>query len=596
MSAKRQHQRPKEIPAVQRSSTAKAIDWIFLIGSTFVLCVLGTLIYLNSFANEFVFDDLPQIRDNPHIRQLWPIGEVFENTRRPFLYLTFAVNYAFGKLNVWGYHFLNLVVHIAAALFLFGIIRRTLLTERFKIQWKDSAWATAFIVAMLWLVHPLQTQSVTYTVQRAESLAGFFYLFTLYAFIRYCELPLDKKWKWTAIISCLLGIATKEVTVSAPVVILLYDRVFLSNSFREIFRQRKKVYLGLWLSWLLLGFLLLTMKPEVTPTAGFNFKGISPVQYALTQCQVILHYLKLIFWPRPLVFDYDGWPMAKTIEDVWPGGLLMIILLATVLWALIRRSALGFLGAAFFLLLAPSSSVMPVKDMAFEYRMYLPLAIVVLLAVLAAKKFYWDHLSEFRIRFYVSLGLLIWITAALGYLTYQRNFDYRNESAIWADTLAKWPQNSRAHNNYGEILFRKGETEEAEQHYRASIRLNPNYADVRSNLGILLSNKGQRKEAIEQLYEALRVEPNFAIAHNNLGANLVDEGRYRQALRHYYRALELGFQEPGVYSNIGIAYGRLGRYSEAVKYFQEALHRQPDFKAAQEELQKIQRLQEREKP
>ena len=565
----------------------KSQEWFFFGFSICVLIVVGFFCYLNSFSNEFIFDDLPQIRDNPHLRQLWPLAEIFENTRRPFLYLTFAVNYALGKLNVWGYHLLNLFIHMAAALVLFGIVRRTLLTERFKTRWKDSAGATALTAAILWLVHPLQTQSVAYIVQRAESLAGFFYLLTLYAFIRYCELPLDKRWQWAAIISCLLGITTKEVAVSAPIVIFLYDRVFLSNSFREIFRKRKRVYLGLLFSWLMLGILLVTMKPEVVPTAGFNFVGISPVQYALTQCQVIPHYLKLVFWPRPLVFDYDGWSIAKTLVDVWPGFIVVVSLLAGSIWLLFRRSALGFLGLAFFLILMPSSSFMPLKDVAFEYRMYLPLAVLTI----------WVSILIFSIRTrYLALGMIVLITAGLSYLTYQRNKDYRNDFVIWQDTLTKWPNNSRAHNNFGEILFRQGKLQESEEHYRNSIRLNPDYADVRSNLGILLSSKGQRKEAIEQFQEALRVEPNFAIAHNNLAANLVDEGHYEEALRHYFRTLELEFQEPGVYNNIGIAYGRLGRYSEAVKYLQGALHRQPDFPQAQQELQRIQRLKEREKP
>ena len=200
----------------------------------------GLFAYHDSFTGAFVFDDVPSIPENATIRHLWPIwqclspphGDRVTVEGRPLINLSLALNYALGGYNVWGYHALNLTVHILAGLTLLGIVRRTLLQPALRERFGTAANELALVVALLWTLHPLQTESVTYIIQRAESIVGLFYLLTVYCFIRAVDSPQCRLWYSLSVAACALGMASKEVMVSAPVMVLLYDRAFLSGSLR----------------------------------------------------------------------------------------------------------------------------------------------------------------------------------------------------------------------------------------------------------------------------------------------------------------------------------------------------------------------------
>ena len=211
-----------------------------------VVVAAGLLAYHNSFTGPFIFDDLPSIPENPTIRHLWPIWQPLSPPQtggitvegRPVINLSLAINYALGGYDVRGYHVLNLTIHILAGLTLFGVVRRTLLQPRLRERFGGVANELALAVAVLWTVHPLQTESVTYIVQRAESLMGLFYLLTLYCFIRSVESPRPRVWCGLCLTACAVGMASKEVMASAPLLVMLYDRAFISGSFREAWRRR----------------------------------------------------------------------------------------------------------------------------------------------------------------------------------------------------------------------------------------------------------------------------------------------------------------------------------------------------------------------
>ena len=244
-----------------------------------LIVAAGLLVYHNIYRNPFLFDDHWSILDNLLIRHLWPTGEILTHSSRPVVELSLALNYAIGGLKPAGYHLLNVLIHIAAGLTLYGVVRRTV------------APGPAGAVALIWVVHPLQTESVSYTIQRAESLMSLFYLLTLYCVIRGAG---SRWWHLGAVASCAAGMATKEVMVTAPVVVLLYDRVFLARSWREVVRQRWGLYAGLAATWLLLPVLMTRVPADVPgwqPTAGFAYKGTAPREYALTQPGVVGHYL-----------------------------------------------------------------------------------------------------------------------------------------------------------------------------------------------------------------------------------------------------------------------------------------------------------------
>ena len=386
----------------------------FLAGGLIV--VAAVLAHHNSVSGPFIFDDKPAIAENPTIRQLWPIwkplcplnhGETV--TGRPLLNLSFAVNYAVNGLNVWGYHVANLAIHVLTALLLFGILRRTfLLPSRADVPVcpmnQDSRcrqeclprryekFYLALAIALLWAIHPLQTESVTYIVQRAESLVALFYLLTLYCFIRGATYGRGRFWYAAAVLACLLGMASKEVMVSAPLMVLLYDRAFLAGSFREAWRRRYGVYLALASTWVLLGWLVIVAGGR-GGSAGFG-AGVGSWAYLCTQFGAIVHYLKLSVWPHPLLLDYGRETVPITLEIV-PDAILVVLLGLATLVALWRWPKIGFLGAWFFAILAPTSSIVPVAtQVVAEHRMYLPLAAVVTAVTFAGYAVCWGLASR----------------------------------------------------------------------------------------------------------------------------------------------------------------------------------------------------------
>lgn len=542
---------------------------LWLAGGVLVLATIAA--YQHSFSGPFVFDDVPAIAENPSIRRLWPLATVLSPgldggltvSGRPLVNLSLAINYALGGERVSGYHAFNLLVHVLAGLTLFGIARRTFTQPGLAARFGAAALPLGLAVAALWLLHPLQTESVTYVVQRAESLMALCYLLTLYGFIRGAASTRPGGWWALSLGACLFGMAAKEVMVTAPLMVLLYDRTFVAGSFGEAWRRRRRYYLGLAGTWLLLAGLVAGTTGR-GGTAGFG-TAVGPWPYLLTQCRAIVHYLRLAFWPDPLVFDY-GTATVGHLAEVWPQAMLLVALAAGTLVAAVRRPAWGFAGAWFFLILAPSSSVVPVVSQTMaEHRMYLPLAVVLLLAV--AGLYGWLGRRSFLI-----CGVF---AAGCGALTCQRNADYGSDLALWADTVAKWPANGRAHNNLGKAFLVAGRPAEALAHYQEAIRLQPTAPEPYYNLGLALARLDRPAEAINRYEEALRRQPDYPEAHNNLGNILLAAGRLDEAGAHYEEALRL---KPGwaeAHSNMANIRLEQGRGAEAIRHGEAAVRLDP---------------------
>lgn len=347
-----------------------------------LLIALTLLAYANSFQGEFVFDDYSNIIESEKIRSLWP--PTWNSGQRPWFYLSLALNYSIHELDSFGYHLFNFAVHLTAGLFLFGLVRRTLALPVVAEHYRNRADSIGLIVAAIWLVHPLNTNAVTYIVQRCEAMMGLCFIALLYFTLRGATASRSWPWYILAAVAFYAGIGSKEVMAVSPLVLLLFDRIFLAGSWRELIRRRWGLYfvIALPFLWFMPRVLRAFTSKSCTATVGFAYKGVSPLEYALTQPGVILHYLRLAFWPHPLCLDY-GWPVARTAAQILPGMIVIASLLLASLWALIRRPMVGFLGISFFVILAPTSSFMPIKDLAFEHRMYLPLICVTLAAVLA---------------------------------------------------------------------------------------------------------------------------------------------------------------------------------------------------------------------
>jgi protein O-mannosyl-transferase len=485
-----------------------------------VILAAGLLAYANSFTGQFLLDDHPNITEAPSLRSFAGVL----SAPRPLVALSLRLNYALGRYTVEGYHAVNLAIHLLAGLALYGLVRHTLRRLPPDQSARAAARGLALAVALLLVVHPLQTQAFTYIIQRTEALMGLFYLLTLYCLVAGAEASTPRGrflWYGGAVLCCALGMLSKEVMVTAPLLALLYDRVYLASSWREVVRRRFPLYLGLAASWLLLAqplrWAFATNDPNTT--AGFGLAAITVAEYARTQPSILLHYLRLVFWPHPLCLDY-GWPIAQTASEIVAPALVVAALVALTAWALWRRPWLGFWGAWFFVILAPTSSLMPIADLAFEHRMYLPLAGVLVLAVLAVhaglnalgRRAGWSA-AALRARQIALVGLIGGLCTVL---TLLRNEDYGSELAMWNNVLLQYPQNARAHYNLGRALYWAEMPEEADAEFRAALRLRPDDPRLHFGYGFVLFEQGRLAEAATQFREVLRLNPRSEEAANYL--------------------------------------------------------------------------------
>jgi len=535
--------------------------------------------YSRTFSVPLIYDDNQSIGANPSIRGLWPTWRVLSPpdgtgvAGRPLLNLSYALNYAFGGTAVVGYHLVNLLIHVLAAWTLFALARRTLRRPVLAGRFGPVATPLALAVSAIWAWHPVQTESVTYLSQRAESLMGLFYLLTLYCFLRGAEAAgrgRGRAWFSLSAVACLAGVGVKEVIVTAPLIVLLYDRTFVSGSFSAALRRHWRPHLALAATWLPLGCLMIGLQHR---GVGFD-EGAAWWAYGMTECRVVVRYLLLAFWPHPLVFDYGMFAPVR-LPEVWPQALVLASLLTATVIALRRWPAAGFMAAWFFLILAPASSIVSIawQPMA-ENRLYLPLAGVAACAVLGA----------FALAGRWSLPVLALVAAGLGLATSRRNHDYSSAQAIWGDTVAKRPENYRARNNLGDALSNApGRWIDAIAQYEEALRLKPDFAEAHSNLGAALLNvPGRLHDAIAQDEEALRLDPGLAGAHINLGNALSSvPGRLNDAVEQYGEALSLNPDSAEAHNGLGSALaGMPGRLNDAVAQFEEALRLNPDFAEA----------------
>jgi len=580
-----------------------------------LIIVCGALAYSSSFGGAFVFDDIPHITENPGIRSLWPIGPVIGLSLRPVLFYSLALNYAISGLEPWSYHLVNLLIHLGAALALFGVVRRSFAFDGMH-RWVALANPFAFAVSVVWVVHPLTTQAVTYVVQRSESMAALFYLLALYAFIRAIQSERPAPWYAGSMIAMAVGLGSKEIAVTAPFVILLYDRCFVAGSFSRAMRRRWYLYGTLaaavplvfaarWVAGLPNKYVFasvwggLTGQQVVPIENGFTFAptgvgDMSSFEYLATQPEVVSHYLRLALWPRPLVLDY-GWLPVADWRDGMVAGFGATAALVAVLWLLRRRPELGFVAASFVILLAPSSSLMPLHDLGAEHRMYLPLAAVLVLAAAAVVGMHHLKPSASRLPRGVAYVLLALLVVALGSLTFARNRDYHSRLRIWEDVVSKRPENPRGHFNLGAVLQEEGRHEAAVAHLEAAVALSPSYARALSNLGAAHVALDGLAAGEPYYRRALGIDPQLSSAHLNLGNILADRGDLDGAIRHYDAAIrfvggksqtELGRDRllARIYNNLGMVRVRMGQLESGRRAIERSLAYDGDYVAARNNL------------
>ncbi len=573
------------------------------------LAIIGLAVaalYWPAIDAPFVYDDSNSITHNPSIARLWPLWgdeaapgplqppRETSVSGRPLVNLSLALNYYGSGLRPRGYHLTNLAIHVFSAWLLWAIVRRTLRLPHFCGQFDAAADALALVVALLWAVHPLDTDAVQYVTQRTELLMGFFYLATLYASLRYWSAPAAAQrrlWLILAGATCAAGMACKEVMVTAPVVVLLFDRAFVAGSFRAALSRSWPLYLTLSVGWLVLAMLNLSAPRSLT--AGFHV-GVPAYVWWFTQAKVLWLYMKLAIWPWPLVIHYDlplidSWQVAAPrLVATSVAGLFVLALLA-------KNTASGFLLACVPLFLAPTLIVPITTEVAAERRMYLPLAALVTLAVSGGyalvqrgrgnSSFAPELRGAGKPIVLAASATAILLLLVYATLTARRLQVFRDEITLWQDTLLHAPDSVLVRMNLGLALINAGRPQEAIEQYETVLQQEPEKAAThRNNLAYALLGAGRTNEAIAQYEEALRSDPDSAEAHNNLAFALLSTERPREAVDHYRKLLELRPDFAEGHLGLGMALAAAGEQQQAAAEFERTVQLQPDSIAGHSRL------------
>ncbi len=551
--------------------------------------------YWPALRAPFEFDDFASIPANATIRTLRPSVALDPppNTSvagRPVVNYSFAVNYA---INEWlgvdqradplgpnktlGYHVANILIHVLCGFLLFALITRTLEHGRFADRWGESAPWIAGAVAALWLLHPIQTEAVDYVVQRTETLVSLCYLATLYASLRAWDARSPRSaaaWMVFGVLACLAGMGSKEVMLTAPLAVILYDRAFHVESWPGLLRQRARV--GFYAALVATSALAIAMIAGNSrfDTVGFGL-GIPWYEYLYTQAWAIPHYLRLVLWPDHLTLDYGQRPISGW-QGV-PGAIVMALLFVATIAAWTRPNHwawFGFLGATFFLLLAPSSSVVPIAtEVAAERRIYLALAPALVALVVGVELLRRRYAAPGRI-----IRPLVFAAAAtLALVTFQRSRLYADPQALWRDAVANAPANPRAYDNLASTLFfvDPPRLDEAEALYSRAIALDSTYLHAWPGLASVAMDRGKFDTAEWILEHVLTIDPNYSDAIDHLGRLLLREGKPDRALPYLARFAD-AYPSDNSLVSLGTAYLQLGKLDSATSTLRAALDLNPN--------------------
>ncbi len=580
------------------------------------------LTYATSFTVPFLFDDFGNIVRNPQIRDVWNWGQVFSPPMdtgvagRPLVHLSLAVNYALGGLDTRGYHLVSLALHIACALLLFGLIRRTLDAIR-RSDWAGvGSVDLACAAAVLWAVHPLTSEVVDYLSQRTESMMALCYMLTLYASLRAAGARGPARWLVTAVVACAAGMACKESMVTAPLMVVIFDRVFLFDTIGQAIRRRWPLYGALAMTWVLLAVLLVSH--TAISSGGFGTAHTSTWTYLLNQSVIVTRYLRLSVWPRGLVFYY-GWARPLTLVDVWPYALFLVVLVTATVLTFVRWPRAAFPAVWVFVTLAPTSSFAPIAaEVGAERRMYLPLMGIVTLGVIgaAASRARLVRRAGDRDRKRLrerpldplAIGLALVVAVALSAVTIARTREYRSALTLAQTVLARWPTPNAeqlvgqeladtgqheeairhlrralpdfapAHYYLGRELLAVGKVDEAMPEFQAFVAEEPTLPPVRSTRILMARVFAARHEipkSIEQLRLVLASAPADGDANGLMAEALAGEHAFADAIPHYQAALAARPGDPNAWNGLGVALVATGRGGEAISAFRQAVAASP---------------------
>jgi len=581
----------KAIPgSEEKQGRQKQIPWSLI--SIILICLVGVIAYSNSFDCSFHFDDTPNIEENIAIRNLsnvksW-LGFI---PSRPIGTLSFALNYHFHRLDVWGYHLVNLAIHIANAVLVWWLVMLTMSTPVMRSQPVNRRkMSMALFAALLFVSHPLATQSVTYIVQRLASLATLFYLLSLALYVK------GRIWEGNrgtlvyvyysgSILCAVLGMLTKEIVFTLPFAFVLYEFSFIKTDAWKIDLKDRGIQipiiiLVIFVALFFFNFSFGIFNPIPPLLAqGYDYP-ITAWEYFLTQFSVILTYIRLFVVPVNQNFDYDYPVSHSLLEGHTVFGLLSLAGIALLGILLFRRYRLISFGIIwFFLTLSVESSILPIsQNVIFEHRTYLPSLGFFLVLTGIAFYFLWDRYRQ------VAWSIMVLLVLTNTVLTYERNKVWRSDYTLWGDCIKKSPNKPRPLVNYGKALIDAGNASEALTYYDKAIEINPHFYLAYYNRGKAKIDLEDYKGAVTDGEGALRINPYYPDGYHVLGVALAHQGKMAEAITHLKEAIKLKPGSADYHYNLGDFLAHQGKAGEAITHFQEAIKLKPGYVDAENKL------------
>ena len=538
------------------------------------MLLAATIAYWPALGGPFTFDDVHLPFEDRNAANAGPalwIGGV-----RPVLMLTYWANYVMSGTHVVSYHLVSLLFHIITAVLVYFLLRRILNLADIGL---DRRWC-AFFGAGLFLLHPLQTESVAYIAGRSEEVAGLFYVAAWLVFLKHFKSPTT--W-WTALqILLLTGAAVlgKESAISVPAILVLTDFYWNPAPLGQQVRSRLKLYVPIVTGGLLAAIWILRGLRGAT-SAGFGLAGLTPLTYALTQCRVIPTYIRLYLIPLGQNGDWG----LRFFQSLTDGGavfyvVLMVVFAAIIVWTYTRAKLLSFGLLVFLVLLLPTSSVVPVKDALAERRVYVPVIGLILASIWA-----FDYFRPKAQTFLAVAGCLL---AASPALTYHRNFVWSSPLLLWQDSIAGNRENGRAHLGLGVVYLTSGKCPDAIREFQEVERIQGKGIEIQTNLGAAYQCSRQPDLALKELQEVITKRPT-ANLYAQIGYLDAISEHIPEAMTALNHALELDPRNALALAYRGVLYYAAGNLHLAYEDLHLALEIDPGNQAAQAGMAKLER-------
>lgn len=541
----------------------------------------GFIIYSNSLNVPFYFDDFDNIK-NPALRVQQLDFDEFKGVlqdgtlkSRPISNLSFALNYYFGGYKVQGYHLVNILIHIVTGFALFLFIRKTLEHTVNQYHFQDSSYV-AFLASLVWLVHPVATNSVTYIVQRMNSLCAMFFIIAMVCYvyarisaINNCQPRLSYESLALYVGSIIFGvfaIGSKEIAITLPLVIFLYEWFFYQDlSWKWL---KKKSYLIGILLLLLFAITYVLTDGQIIKRIFLSYgnRDFTMEERVLTQGRVVIHYISMVLFPHPerIILDYD-FAISRSLFQPITTILSYLFIGAVTVWSIIiarKNRLLSFCILWFFINLLVESSVIGL-EMVFVHRTYLPTMLFFLMVLVVFGKL------PLSIKGYTAI--LLPLVLIFSFWTFERNKIWQEPIEFWQDAVAKAPEKARPYSNLGKEYAQKKQLNKAEEEFKKAIMLDPNAAIPHHNLGLLYRIKEQYDLAELHLIKATQLKKNYWVAFADLGELYFKKGQKDLALRNYKIAWR--FNPDNIFFNkrIGALLVRSPQFHESIPYLEKAL-------------------------